>query len=256
MTSVNIVASFTTSPSRIHKCERTIDSILSQDTKPDLILLNIPKKYRGIDKYEIPSFVKDKVTVNIIDDDFGPGTKLIGSILYCEKNDIDAKKFVYFDDDVTYPPSMISCMVMSSVKGTVVGASCFDCFVDGFAGIHFERRRQYQIVEGFAGVCVDAKDLNGFMNYFDSLPKTKEVLRSDDLYLSIFYNKNGLLIRPIDVPNVYSFVDFFTEGRILDYGNNSDALKNDELNNIERYVKAAEQISSVHDILLPNLSYR
>mgnify|MGYP007032680137 FL=1 len=140
-----IVESFTTSPSRIHKCEKTIDSILSQETKPDLILLNIPKKYRGEEEYEIPSFVRDKVTLNVIDEDLGPGTKLIGSIMYCEKNDIDADKFVYFDDDVLYPPLMISCMMISSKPGTVVGASCFDCFVDCNVGIHFERFLQYQI---------------------------------------------------------------------------------------------------------------
>ena len=39
------IVSFTTSPTRIHKCRPMLNSILGQTRKPDLILLNIPKVF-------------------------------------------------------------------------------------------------------------------------------------------------------------------------------------------------------------------
>lgn len=250
-----IIASFTTSPSRIHKCEKTVDSILNQEVAPDIVILNIPKKYRGESEYSIPEFLSDKVIVNVIENDLGPGTKVLGSLMYCNSNNITPEKLIYFDDDVVYPKGMIGSMLMCSEKGRVVGASCFDSFFNSQVGIFFHRSNvSHQVVEGFAGVCVDYKDLDGLLEYFESLPNTEEVLRSDDLYLSLFYHEKKCSIRPIDMPGVYSFVDLFSEGRILEYGNEGDALHNQEVSNVERYLYAARQISEIRNVSLPNLT--
>lgn len=251
-----IIASFTTSPSRIHKCEAVINSILNQTTKPDLFLLNIPKKYRGKDKYKLPKFLEGKVTLNVLDKDYGPGTKIIGALIYCRENDIQPSKFIYFDDDVLYPEGMIASMLECSKKGLVVGASCFDFLRSNTIGCFHDRTFNYQIVEGFGGVCLDAADTDGLIDFVDSLPDTNEIRTSDDLYLSLFYHEKKCFLSDINMPGVYSFQKLWSEGRILEYGNGDDALHMQGDDNIKRYAVAAEQISKGRTIKMPNLTFK
>ena len=77
-----IYVSLTTIPERIKNIEKSINSIISQTLKPDKIFLNIPYKYERfnnvISDEEIPKF--DKIVEITRCDDFGPGTKLMGSL--------------------------------------------------------------------------------------------------------------------------------------------------------------------------------
>ena len=61
-----LIVSLTTIPSRINLLEPVLDSLLNQTVKPDLIYLNIPRKYNRFDNCsKIPSFIKNKERVRI-----------------------------------------------------------------------------------------------------------------------------------------------------------------------------------------------
>ena len=76
--------SLTTIPSRIKNVYKTIENLNNQTIKPDKIFLNIPIKYKR--------FKNDKIRENDISElkklnievirceDYGPGTKLMGSL--------------------------------------------------------------------------------------------------------------------------------------------------------------------------------
>lgn len=95
-----IIISLTTIPSRINFIEPVIDSLCKQVLKPNLIYINIPKKYNRFGKCpEIPTFLKmnKKVIINYLDTDYGPGTKFIGTLSNNEIKDNDI--IVITDDD-------------------------------------------------------------------------------------------------------------------------------------------------------------
>ena len=97
------VVSFTTSPTRIHKCQEMLESILKQSRTPDLILLNIPHVFKRTGKeYVVPENVSRHVCVNKIKIDYGPGTKIIPTIDFLKKNGYDKNntRIIYLDDDI------------------------------------------------------------------------------------------------------------------------------------------------------------
>ena len=108
---IDFCVSFTTIPSRIDDIKKTIDSINNQTLKPNKIFLNLPYKFRRFSDY---SFSKDQITelekYNIEinrSDDYGPSTKLIGSL---EK----IKKFecvIILDDDHIYHNKMFEIFI-------------------------------------------------------------------------------------------------------------------------------------------------
>lgn len=81
-TETKYVISMTTIPSRINNIKPTIDSLRRQSIKPHQIIVNIPKRYERFDTsiHQIPSFLTDDplIKINIIDEDYGPGTKMLG----------------------------------------------------------------------------------------------------------------------------------------------------------------------------------
>lgn len=249
-----IVVSFTTSPTRIHLCERMVDSILNQSVPPDLFVLNIPKKYRGESSYEIPPFIKEKVSLNVIDEDLGPGTKIIPTPSYCKKVGVKPSKYIYIDDDVEYPERMIESLMFCSKQGLAVSASCFSMIksTDGVNSLGYYNSRtvvNHQIIEGFAGVCVSPEDIDGIEDFYGSLPDDRCVFLSDDLYLSVFLHSKGITLMEVKIPSVYSFVD--VRRACLDYGLRDDALQNDGESSLLRYVDALQVIQRTVGFKLP-----
>ena len=81
------VVSFTTSPTRIHKCQPMLKSILKQSRTPDLIVLNIPHVFNRTGKeYIVPENVSQHVCVNKIKIDYGPATKVVPTIDFLKEN--------------------------------------------------------------------------------------------------------------------------------------------------------------------------
>ena len=100
-----IYVSLTTIPNRLKNLSKSIDSLLNQTHKPDKIFINIPFKYKRfketIEKEQIPKF--SSKTVEILRcEDYGPGTKLLGSLEKFKKNSL----IILADDDHIYEDYM------------------------------------------------------------------------------------------------------------------------------------------------------
>src|SRR5262245_42048718 len=85
---VAVVVSFTTSPTRLHKCRPVIDSLLNQTRRPDAILLNLPPRFdRTGEEFppdeSLPNWLIDNSLVKIqrCDRDWGPATKILPTVV-------------------------------------------------------------------------------------------------------------------------------------------------------------------------------
>ncbi len=98
-----LIISLSTIPSRFNSLGKTLESLLAQDVKIDSIELYIPKKYRRFPdcKFQLP-IVPPGVTVRIVDEDFGPATKILPACRQYHGQDVN---ILFCDDDQVYPKS-------------------------------------------------------------------------------------------------------------------------------------------------------
>ena len=94
-------------PSRFQSVKEVINSLNRQTIKPDNIFLNIPfsyERYPEIKDVNIDTFkdIKDSNFQIIRCKDYGPGTKLLGSISLLKNFDY----VILVDDDHSYHPRM------------------------------------------------------------------------------------------------------------------------------------------------------
>ena len=86
-----IYVSTSTIPQRIKNLDKSIKSLLNQSKKPDKIFINIPFKYKRFNETikddEIPKFDSSVVEITRCED-YGPATKLLGSLDKLEKNSL------------------------------------------------------------------------------------------------------------------------------------------------------------------------
>lgn len=103
-----VVISFTTTPDRVDKLEPMIKSLLDQSVKVDMIVMNIPYKYKGKKFPELPKYLEKVVNVYRFNKNYGEGGKLIPT-LFREK-DCDTIIIVVKDDQV-YGQDFVQTMV-------------------------------------------------------------------------------------------------------------------------------------------------
>ena len=113
---INFCVTFTTIPSRINTIYKTIKSIEKQSIKPNKIFLNIPIKYNRfpdlkINDSEIKKIKSDLVQINRCYD-FGPGTKIMGSLNELKKYDCA----IIIDDDHIYNAKMCEIFINEFLK--------------------------------------------------------------------------------------------------------------------------------------------
>ena len=255
-----------------------LNSILEQTRKPDLILLNIPRVFeRTGETYDIPKFVEKSVVVNVVDKDYGPGTKLIPTIRYLIQNGYDPKKtrIIYLDDDIYYMVKMIETYekVIADKDDNVWTATGFD-----FMNMQLNGKRQHKdqatIAEGYGSVCVKlsmfdadadavadaatdvATDVDAaaaadtdtdFFKYIDRYITDSDCRLSDDIILSNYYHKKNVGIFIVNIPNHHSIHDMWRYNNILEYGKQEDALHNGangtSFNNVDRYKKVITKLN-------------
>ncbi|MCY4006819.1 MAG: hypothetical protein OXE84_08375 [Rhodobacteraceae bacterium] len=88
---------------------KTVASLLKQNLKPDSIELYIPRNYRRFPDhvFGLPD-IPDGVTVEVINDDLGPATKLLPCVKKYRGSDV---RIVYCDDDRIYWKSWLRNIV-------------------------------------------------------------------------------------------------------------------------------------------------
>ena len=100
---IKFCVSLTSLPSRINNIEETLNSINNQTLKADKIFLNLPYKFRRFPTYEFSEKQLSELKKYNIEisrcDDYGPATKLMGSISKI-KNNFDC--VILIDDDHIY----------------------------------------------------------------------------------------------------------------------------------------------------------
>ena len=259
---MKFVVSFTTSPTRIGKCGPMIHSILDQTRKPDLFLLNIPEEFaRTGETYNVPKYIRKSLTVNRVDTDYGPATKLLPTVVYLKaaeqthKFDPANTRIIYLDDDIAYPLKMIESYEKMIAPGdnNVWTATGFD-----FVNLNLNGKRAHKdtatIAEGYGSVCVPLNTFgDDFMEYMTRYTAIdNQICRlSDDVILSNYYHKQKVGITVVNVPGFLSIHDMWRNKNILDYGNEGDALHlgagGTSDNNVDRYKRVITALNKAKD---------
>lgn len=253
-----IVVSFTTSPTRINKCGPMINSILDQSRKPDLFLLNIPEQFaRTGETYVVPKYIRKSLTVNRIETDYGPATKIIPAVAYlsaadrARNYDPERTRIIYLDDDIAYPKKMVETYekMIAPNDNNIWTSTGFD-----FMNMQLDGKRAHKdlatIAEGYGSVCVKLNTFgDDFMEYMTRYTANdNQICRlSDDVILSNYYHRRNVGINIMNIPGFFSINDIWQEQKILDYGNEADALHlgagGTSDNNVDRYKRVISALN-------------
>ena len=180
-----IYISISAIPGRVKHLNKSVDSLLKQTKKPDKIFINIPHKYRRfsetIEDNQIPKFNSDIVEVTRCED-FGPGTKLLGSLNKLEKNSL----LILADDDHEYDDYMIEKFFYFY---SLAPNNAYSFYVHPLGN--------FGIGQGADGFAINTNHLGGIKIFNDKVVKDyKELFLYDDLWISYFLNyfkKNKIL---------------------------------------------------------------
>ena len=179
-----IYVSLTTIPQRIDNLQISIDSLLNQSHKPDKIFINIPYQYERFDETindnQISKFNSKVVEVNRCQD-FGPGTKLLGSIKKLQKDSL----VILADDDHMYENYMIEKFYDYYLKAPSNAYSFYVYPVESFP-----------VAQGADGFAINTNYLEGIEKFYELVVKeNKDLLLNDDLWISYFlyfFKKNKI----------------------------------------------------------------
>ena len=180
-----IYISISTIPERVKHLNKSIDSLLNQIKKPDKIFINIPYKYKRfketVDDNQIPKFNSDIVEVTRCED-FGPGTKLLGSLDKLKKNSL----LILADDDHEYDDYMIEKFFYFYSKAP---NNAYSFYVHPLGN--------FGVGQGADGFAINTNHLDGIKNFYNKVVKNhKELFIHDDLWISYFlyfFKKNKIL---------------------------------------------------------------
>ena len=180
-----IYVSITTIPQRIKNLGKSIESLLKQTRKPDKIFINIPFKYKRfnevINDEQIPKFDDNYVEINRCED-YGPGTKLLGSLSKLKKNSL----IILADDDNIYEDYMIEKFHYY-----------YSLEPDNAYSFYVHPLGNFGIGQGADGFAINTNHLNGIEDFYNTIVKNyKELFLYDDLWISYFlyfFKKNKIL---------------------------------------------------------------
>ena len=183
--------SLTSIPPRFSSLEKTIRSINSQIKKPQKIFLNIPLKYKRYpdSKYDISRLEIIFENLKIIRcKDYGPGTKLLGSLEYL----MDYDYVVLIDDDHIYNKDMLNIFNKEALKDLDKAYS--------FCVYNVEDCKVGQGADGFMINTDFLKEILDFFNKF--VLNNKKLFLNDDLWISIYLNK----VLKKDIKNLFQLI--------------------------------------------------
>lgn len=224
-----IYVTLTTIPQRVKNLHKSVESILSQTKKPDKIFINIPNNYKRfsetIESEQIPKF-KDKRVEIVRCDDYGPGTKLLGSLEKLNKNSLT----ILVDDDHIYEDYMIEKFYQYYLKSPEHAYSFYVHPLGNFG-----------VGQGADGFAFNSNFLDSIKFFYDNVVrKNKDLFIHDDLWISFFL----FFVKKVKILSLQSQLKknlkgeslliykkhIEDDGLITSYGKNiNDAIKNRDL---------------------------
>ena len=224
------IVSITTSPRRIKLMKNTIDSILNQTYTPDLIRINIPKKFKRTGQtYEIPDFLinNNKIQIFQYDEDYGPIMKLLPTLLEYPNANI-----IYSDDDVLMLPHTIETFInyINTNPNIVYCLSGFNFRGSKGFAINHSKPCYVNIPEGYMSVCFSNTIINkikesySLLDYYNFFSKNEYCFTSDDLMIGNFLAMNNIPIYQIYEEKA-NFHLWWKSGCELQYGKSGDGIQ-------------------------------
>lgn len=237
---LNIVASMTTIPSRIQHIRPVIDAALSQSAPVAHLEINIPYVcFRMKRDYEIPAWLKDMDRVRVFrTHDFGPITKIAPTLIRYRN---DPSTHIWsIDDDCALPPDQLALLlrafdeqeprILTRYGGDINAGDIRNFFGSNYASFF----------EGFGSVLYPPRSVqDDFAEYVDITSKNDDCRRSDDIVLSMYFNKHKIPIYLYNTPT--DATPYMVEGALPHADN--DALSAE--GHIEKYRRVFRYISSL-----------
>ena len=226
-----IYVSLTTIPRRVKNLSKSVESLLKQTRKPDKIFINIPTKYRRfeeiIENDHIPRF--DDLTVEIIRcEDFGPGTKLLGSLGKFKKDSL----VVLADDDHIYEDYMIEKFNYFYSRAP-----------ENAYSFYVHPLKNFGVGQGADGFAINSNFLKGVDRFYDHMVKKNDNLFiHDDLWTSFFL----FYVKKVKILSLQSHLKKNESGKFsLIYKKHShdDGLISSYGKNINEAVRKRDQIA-------------
>ena len=208
----NFCITFTTIPSRLNSIHKTIDSIKRQTFKPKKIFLNVPYKYYRFPKIEISNQDLIKYEDDLVEisrcEDFGPATKIMGSLDKIKKFDCA----IIIDDDHIYNNKMCEIFIKEFEKKNIN----YSYYIQKLFDIDMA-----QCADGFLINCRYLDDIKSFYNTY--VKKNRNLFLDDDLWISIYLQK----IKKSKIENLIGVFTKETNKQIVyDIHSSVDALSN------------------------------
>lgn len=210
MNDLTFCVTMTTIPSRIKNIDEVILNIRNQTVKPNKIYLNIPHKYKRfpnefIDEVDIENLKNKDVEITRCQD-FGPGTKIMGSVEKIKKYDC----VIILDDDHIYDKHIIEIFLEAYRKERINYSFYLNKIFDIKMG---------QCADGFL---INTNLLNGIEKFYDKYVKhNKNMFHDDDLWLAIYLQKE----KKSKIKNLMSTFFYKTKKNIV-YKQNLNSEKN------------------------------
>jgi hypothetical protein len=196
---MNYIVSLTTIPTKFATLHLTIDSIITQTLLPTKIIINIPKTYNfrmnecKIPEEQINEFIhkysEHNVFINFLNEDYGPGTKLLGLLNsdIIEEYNASTTYILLIDDDLIYNPLMIE--MFDKLNNTDVCSF--------FVYNHLD----IKIGQGADGFLIKLNTLDNFLAYYNIIKTHDYIGYHDDFYISYYFYLINVSIEYITPPN-------------------------------------------------------
>jgi hypothetical protein len=209
----NYIISLTTIPTKFDNLHKTIDSIINQTILPKKIIINIPKIYNfRMNNTEIPiekinnfinKYSKFNIFINLLDEDYGPGTKLLGLLNNTDIiSDIisDNTYIILVDDDLIYKPYMIETYdkeININIKNNNIES--LSCCTNQYGNLI--------VGQGADGFVIKYSLLNNFLSFYNLIKEYDYINYHDDFYISYYLNLININIKYITPPNNCNIYD-------------------------------------------------
>jgi hypothetical protein len=195
-------------PSRLQSIKEVVNSLNQQTIKPKKIFLNIPFSYKRFPEIkninlDILKDIKDDNFQVIRCEDYGPGTKLLGSISLFKNFDY----VILVDDDHCYHPRM--CEIFNKYFN-----------LDNEQAYSFFTVKIYDLVmgQGADGFLINSNHLEGILDFYNKYVKNyKYCFLNDDFWISFFLKKfknkqvcslEDVVMKEIDEKYIYKKINY------------------------------------------------